>query len=138
MKSAHLALNDNHRRALRSAFKLVERTLEEFERLMEQAGREHTGLNGNASQAVREKIMASRALLSSIRERLGVDEPARVDPVWSIRVGVSRMWEMLEDCKSARIRGYGEVPEDSRGELDSQIQALIDSLEEIARAADGE
>ncbi|RMD94254.1 MAG: hypothetical protein D6813_02575 [Calditrichaeota bacterium] len=131
-------LNENHRRALRVALREVERALEEFERLLDQTEKEKKSdadVGSDRVAAVRAKIEATRGLLNGIRLHLGVSENRPTDPWWAIRVGVSRLWEMLEDCKSERMRGYGEVPQASKEALDHHIQQLIDALEEISKTA---
>ncbi|MCI0698626.1 hypothetical protein L0337_42335 [candidate division KSB1 bacterium] len=57
------------------------------------------------------------------------------DPTWAIQVGVASLWEILEDCKSEPQRGYGEVPEATKLALDTEVQNLINALQNIAAAA---
>ncbi|MFQ5706325.1 MAG: hypothetical protein ACE5HO_02695, partial [bacterium] len=131
-----IELNENHRRALSSALREVERSIDGFEHLVESARAERAteALDAGKVLALVQSIELARQVLQKARSVLGVSDKKRVDPVWVIRVGVSRLWEVLEDCKSEQMRGYGEVPEASRQGLDEQIQALIDALQAIDRS----
>ncbi len=127
-----IELNDNHRRALSSVLQIVEQTLNDFTQIIANAQ-----LPAERSQAVLQKIAGARQKVKEFRSRFKIPNPRRRDPVWAIQVRVSRLWEMLEDCKSEPLRGYGEVPKDTKSALDTEVQNLINLFESIAAAARG-
>ncbi len=130
---ARMKLNSNHRRALAAAVREIERSLARFERSLSAAPAAHR----RATSAALEKINDLRALLAAFREEAEIPAESPPDPWWEIRVGVARLWEMLEDCRPGPMDSYGPVPAESRSQLDSRLDELIQELEELSRIAAG-
>jgi len=131
---ASFEINDNHRRALASALQHVERTLKEFVRLVAEA---QSRLPAEQTQELTRRIAIAQQQVKGFRLRFKLPEKRQRDPRWAIQVGVASLWEILEDCKSEPLRGYGEVPADTQPALDKEVQNLIDALQNIAAAARG-
>jgi hypothetical protein len=129
-------LNDNHRRHLGSAMHILRRMLDDFIRIVDENRRSKSHA---FSEDQTKRLIANIAITNQIIDHLYVlfklPTPREPAPDWSIQVGVARMWEMLEDCKSEKLRGYGDVPQTSISILDDEIQKLIDFIENIAETA---
>ena len=126
-----MKLNSNHRRALAAALHEIERSLERFERSLSAAPVAHR----TETSAALAKINDLRALLAAFREEAEIPAESPPDPWWGIRVGVARLWEMLEDCRPGPMDGYGAVPSESRNELDRRLDELMQGLQELSRIA---
>jgi len=134
-----VTINANHRRALTAAMQSVQRALDEFVRLI--ADDAHSALPQIGVERARQltmRIDSARQQLRAFCRLFDIPMQKQRDPSWAIQVGVSSLWEILEDCKSEPMRGYGDVPETTKPILDAQIQSVIDVLESIAAAARGE
>ncbi len=134
-----VAINANHRRALAAAMQSVQRALDEFVRLIaDDAHSAQPQIDAERAQQLTRRINSARHQLQAFCRLFDIPMQKQRDPSWAIQVGVSSLWEILEDCKSEPMRGYGEVPEATKPILDEQIQAVIDVLENIAATARGE
>lgn len=133
---SEIYLNENHRRSLASALRQVERSLESFTHQLANIPYETPGKNAEVIARTQQRINETLRLVNELRERFGIDDERRADPLWSIRVGVSLLWEMLEDCKSSQLKGYGELPPNSQFLLDRDLEELIRSLNEIAHSVE--
>lgn len=133
MKQNGFDINNDHRRVLGSALKITERTLNEFVLLIKSAlDSAITPLSPQRASMMLRKIEDVRKQIRDFRSLFNIHTQRQSDPIWTLRVGSARMWEMLEDCKSASLRGYGEVSASSRATLDGKIQNLIDLIQSIA------
>lgn len=81
------------------------------------------------------RIAVAKQQVKDFRAQFKIQERQKRDPAWAIQVGVASLWEILEDCKSEPLRGYGEVPAATKPALDKEVQNLIDALQNIAAAA---
>lgn len=132
-------INPNHRRSLTSAMQTVQRVLNEFAQLIDEESRsDQIQIDAKKAQELNKRIGAARQQLRAFCELFDIPMKRERDSLWAIQVGVASLWEILEDCKSEPMRGYGKVPEATRPVLDAEIQSLIDVLENIAAAARGE
>jgi hypothetical protein len=86
--------------------------------------------SGKINEALK-RITAAQQQVRTLKTRLNLPSRQETDPAWAIQVGVARVWEILEDCKSRALRGYGELPEATKPVLDGEIQSLIDAVKEI-------
>ena len=137
MESAEIS--DNHRRAMASAMHHVENMLREFVQLIDESARDGSPqLPAEKRQELLARIAAARQHVDDMRTRFKIPARRPRDPSWAIQVGVAHLWEMLEDCKSEPMRGYGEVPEATKPILDAEVQRLIDVLQNLAAAARGD
>lgn len=126
-------LNENHRRALGAALKQVERTLDEFVRLLRsEEQRRPPASSPSQLQAVLEAILDVQERIGAFRWRFTIPASPPRDLLWTIQVGASHLWEILEDCKAEKLRGYGEVPHAVQPALDGHVQDLIEAVERLA------
>lgn len=131
-----ITLNENHRRALKSAFLQVERSLKSFTTQLADMKRQNNGANSMQVSRAQQKIAATERLLKELKIQFKINAERHVNPFWSIRVGVTLLWEILEDCKSKQLKGYGELTRESQVVLDGYLEQLIQSLNEIAQAVE--
>lgn len=133
---ASFEINNNHRRALESALNHVEQVLHEFTWLINQSGAQSSSpLPAAQKQDLLARIAMVQQQVDDFRARFKIPARRPRDLAWAIQVGVSRLWEILEDCKADQMRGYGEVPEATKPVLDTEVQKLIEALENIAVTA---
>lgn len=132
MQEEHI--NDNHRRALSAALKIVESRLNEFARIVLSTEDFATGQN----EKLLESIKTAQNRVKRFRQDFNIAEPRRTHPAWLIQTGVAQLWEILEECKAHKLRGYGEVSETAQPVLDEAVSGLIEALREIAAAANAE
>ena len=132
---ASFQINDNHRRALEAALHQVEQTLDAIVQLVHEAGPGSQALPAKQKQELLEKIAVARKQAETFRVQFKIPKKRPRDLAWKIQIGVSRLWEILEDCKADKIRGYGEVPTATKPTLDAEVQQLIRALQNIAAAA---
>ena len=132
-------INDNHRRSLTVAMQVVLRTLDEFVQLVARDGYSvQPAIDKKRAQELMERIETAKSQLRAFCRLFDLHIEKRRDTLWAIQVGVASLWEILEDCKSEPMRGYGEVPQATKPILDAEIRSLIDVLENIAAVARGE
>lgn len=133
---ASFEINDNHRRALASSLQHVERTLKEFVQLVNEVGWHNSQqLSATQTQELLKRIAVAQKQVDDFRAHFKLPENRRRDASWAIQVGVAHLWEVLEDCKSEPLRGYGQIPEATKPALNEEVQNLIDALQNIAAAA---
>jgi len=110
--------------------------LEEFAQLVVKASKpSHPHFSAEQAERVLEKIAVAQKQVDYFGQCFDIPASRKPNPSWVIQVGVSQMWEILEDCKSEPMRGYGKVPEATKPILDAEVQRLIDVLQDIADAA---
>jgi len=71
-----------------------------------------------------EQIVRVRRVLKILKEKFHL-EPMETDLRRIVVATASHLWVILEDSKSRRLKGYGEVPEELARELDPLLDELI-------------
>ena len=127
-------LNENHIRVLKSGFDEMENALNKFLELLKANSCKRSDSSGLYD--ITESIESAGNALKSARKKLGISKRKETDPVWAIRAGAARLWEMLEDMKPDNIKGYGEISQDLKPVLNDLINKLLDSVEKISKAAE--
>lgn len=136
MKIDMVEINDNHRRALTSALRMVQNTLREFvEIVVSASGPTDRRFSSQQAKELLKRISQAQQQVASLSTQFKIPAIEETDPAWTISVGVASLWNILEDCKSKRLRGYGEVADSTKPLLDKEIQKLIEVLQEIAAVA---
>jgi hypothetical protein len=81
-----------------------------------------------------ERIEEIKELINCIARELNLEK--RVEETKSrILSAMTIQWVNLEEIKSERLRGYGEVPDGLREFLDPQVDKLMNLVDEICRIA---
>ena len=124
-----MSLNDNQRRTLEVALRLLEVTLDDIDTLLE---RDRDGI----LYAVRTRIPVerteeltrlsaeARALLTDLARKYQLQKQER-DGARTISAQLSSRWESLEDTRPRKLRAYGPVDPALVPELDPPMERLI-------------
>jgi len=138
----HIALSDNHRRAITTTLTLLDERLCEFEQIAH--GREVQSLlyreQNDLSAAERKRLLQEIARAhQTIRE---IRDTLLLEPVVHVlsrqlRGASSSLWETLIETQSKRLRGYGKVPRALAQYLDPNLERLIDCVLTINSVAEG-
>ncbi len=84
---------------------------------------------------IKEQITAIRSLMARTLEDLAI--PPREPRTKALRMITTRLLFMelaLIEAKAKRIRGYGEIPEESGIELDRMVGVILNRVENLRRA----
>ena len=131
-----IEINENHRRVLGSAMRMLRRMLNDFIRIVGEDRRfKRNAFSEEQTKELLKNIETAQCNIARFITQFNLSTKREPAPEWSIQVGVARMWEMLEDCKSKRLKGYGELAEFSRSKIDNNIQNLIDIFNNIGDIA---
>ena len=132
-------LNENHLRVLVSTLRTVGRTLNVITHLIHDANRPNPPrFSTEKTEELLRKIHEARQKADFIQALFNLPSQRIIDPAWEIQADVARMWEMLEDCKSKGLKGYGAVPDELKAFLDLGIQGLSEAIENVASCARSE
>jgi hypothetical protein len=124
------ALNAHQRRCLEVTFRMLEEALDHFGMLLEA-----TPVQGvlyvlnhpytpEEQATLRQRIEDVRGVLRGCQERWNLQvERKTLDTV--IRSRMSVLWADLEDCRSSKLRRYGDVPLALMSEIDATVGQLI-------------
>ena len=138
-----ITLPDPYRRALSSGFSVMEELLFDLLTLVydnPETGvftRKTTSLSLDQRHRLRREIHDILVQLRQIKNELRLQE--RVEsPKSLIMSRSSKVWEILCDLKTDRLRGYGKPPEGLSDYLDTRIDQLLDTLKRIGKVAETE
>ncbi|MDZ7607003.1 MAG: hypothetical protein U5K79_15750 [Cyclobacteriaceae bacterium] len=119
----------NHKRSLTSTLKVVENLLEEVDDLIKKSGKnlcteivkdvDHATLEHNLKT-----IEKARVQIRRMTEKYGI-----VKSTYSLQRIIdykkSKMWEILCDANSKKMKGYGDFPKDAIKDFDEDIDQLM-------------
>ncbi len=133
-----LQVSANHRRAISSTLRLLDRVVCDFDELAR--GRRREGMmfreENDLSSAQRGELASSvsrlRRIMDQMRRRLDL-EPEAVSARTETRAQCAGLWEVLIETSSRYLRGYGQVPPELARYVDARIDGLITELHEIRR-----
>jgi hypothetical protein len=138
-KSPSLGLNPNHKRALSAALREVEEELMTLRRLLLKAEVErlffhiNDDLTQDEKQKLIEKIEFLTNRLGSLKNLFGL-EPGETVQRWIVRATAVYLSIQLEEIKSDRLKGYGEVPSEAKDILDPALNEMILIIREMGSA----
>ncbi len=128
-------LSSNHKRSVSSSIYLIEQLTEDIESSLRNAGDGIMRKNvKDITEEKKDSIMASlkeiRASLKKMAEKyqLAKHEIIQSQYVTARKV---KMWEVLNDTTSKRLKGFGDFPEEYSGEFDEDIRNMIRLVEKI-------
>lgn len=128
-------LPDNHRRSLSSSLIVVEKSLLELEELLQ---KETFACCNVLTRDVDEKIVNenisaiqdAKRFICELSEKYGTKkEELSLQRV--INAKRARIWEILSDTLSKKIKGYGTFPKKHVVEYDGDINKLMELIEKI-------
>jgi len=130
-------LNESQRRAVSASLQLVERAVQEIERLVTSPATSLTSrladdLSADECRAIRTACVQVRTALSIACRRLKAETAARSRRA-EIRGEVATLWAMLEDTKSPALRGYGPLSREASAVVDEALEEISKELQGILR-----
>ncbi len=128
-------LKANHRRSVSSSIRLVENMVEEIEReinnprrlLLTRITHEEEEKDIPRMQSVIKKI---KSQIRYLFEKYDL-KTSELDMQRIINSRKSSMWVILCDTTAAKLKGYGEFPEEYSGEFDADIEKLQKIISEL-------
>lgn len=122
-------LGDNHKRSLTSALVIIEQMLAEVRDIMTNPpGRccyEVTSDLDNSKIDKNLRIIEDALLqICEIKEKYGVDKSYQ-SLQRSVNAKKAKIWEVLCDSKSRKLKGFGSLPTSIAKEFDNDIDKLI-------------
>lgn len=130
-----IKLSENHKRSLSGSMYIVEKLADEFEReLKYKTDLSMLNLAENLSAEEEEKYMASIGLIKEyvayMKKKYSLT-PTKMVYSRVINARRTKMWQILCDTKSKRMRGYGKFPDELSKEYDADIDKLLSIISEI-------
>jgi len=128
-------LSENHRRAVSVSLCIVEELLNEIEKVLNHPpdaslSKMICDISRQEKNGTLENITKAKQWIQELAHKYGLSvKKSYVSRIKSSRK--SKMWEILCDTESERLRGYGEFPPEYSQEFDEDInrlQALINQL----------
>ena len=133
--SDSVKLPKNHLRSVSVSMYLVEKSIDEYEELLKEkkGGVTYEIVNDIDEQEIKsdlEVISGVRKMISKMSEKYGLNR----DITYLSRIRnskKSKMWEILCDTNSKRLKGFGELPNDIGEEVDRDINSIIELVERL-------
>lgn len=123
-------LNDNQRRALSARLAMLDRFFYDVEQLLicDPPRGEMFEVINDLTEYQKENVLSllneGRREIHASRHQLNL--VAKREYVRRMMAGhLSIFWTILEDCRAAKLRGFGEVSPGLTAELDPKIESLI-------------
>ncbi len=131
-------LHEFHARRLESTVGLAEAAIDRTEQLL------RAGQNGvvrkvhdSLSSEVRAELLGRLRELRQALEALAADfalAPHGLDIRQILDAELSTLWVMLENCRPARMKGYGQAFDpQARAALESHVEKLLDAVLSLRR-----
>lgn len=126
-------LPDNHKRALSSTLMLIYKLLSEIEYQLlhhhDNAFKIIDIEDINIKETI-QKINDIKPILLQFKQKYQIEEEITSINQF-IQARKSKMWEVLCDTKSNKLKGRGEFPKDIANEFDHDIEKLLSLIETI-------
>ena len=121
-------LPPNHLRSVSVSIYLVEKTIDELENMLTQL-RQHltyetvNDMEDSEKEKLLQSIKQTRAFIAELMHKYSLNrEVTYMSRILNERK--SRMWEILGDTTSKRMKGYGHLSGETAAELDRDIKKL--------------
>ncbi|NOX84924.1 MAG: hypothetical protein GXO86_02995 [Chlorobi bacterium] len=128
-------LSSNHKRSVSSSIYLIEQLTDEIESALE---RTDDGIMMKLTKDIPEEkkksvVDALKEIRVSLAKMAEKYQLAKHEIVQSQYVSArkAKIWEILNDTTSRRLKGFGDFPEEYAGEFDDDIGNLIRLVENI-------
>lgn len=130
-----IPLSSNHKRSVSSSIYLVEQLTDEIETaLLNTDGKVMRKLTKNISEERKKAILAAlkniRLSLEKIAEKYQLTKNEVLQSHY-VSARKAKMWEVLNDTTTKRLKGFGDFPEKYAEEFDDDIRNLIELVEKI-------
>jgi len=139
LKTPSLGLNPSHKRALGAALREVEEELAYLKRLLfgTEGERLFLHINDDLTQDEKQKLIEKIEFLTnrlvSLKNLFGLEQGERVLR-WNVRGTVVYLSVQLEEIKSNRLEGYGEVAPEDKEILDSKLNEMLSIFRDMKSA----
>ncbi|MBN2175228.1 MAG: hypothetical protein JW731_13925 [Bacteroidales bacterium] len=133
--SAEISLSANHLRSVSVTMYLIEKSIIETEELLLNKSKGVcfeviNDLQEYEVQMMLEKISGLKKLINNLATKYQLKKntsfTSRI-----LQAKYSRMWEILGDTFSKRLKGFGELPDDVASELDSDLNQMMEIIEQL-------
>ena len=130
-----IILSENHRRSVTSSLKIVEELLNEIENVLNHPAngflsKMTVDISKQNKKASFQNITKARQLIQKLFIKYGLSVQYSVmSRFFDSRK--SKIWEILCDTTSTRLRGYGEFPMEHSVEFDNDINQLQELVSQI-------
>jgi len=130
-----IPLSSNHKRSVSSSIYLVEQLAEEIESAIQDTDDEimrklTKDISEEKKKAILDALKNIRLTLEKIAEKYQLAKH-EVDQSHYVSARKVKMWEVLNDTTTKRLKGFGDFPEEYAGEFDDDINNLIELVEKI-------
>jgi hypothetical protein len=135
MKDIEILLHDNHKRSLTSTLMIVEQLLIEIEDLMQRPYNTccFEIKNDIDSDAINQNLKVTTEalkLICQLQKKYNTDK--KVQSLQRIiDTKKTKIWEILHDSKSRRMKGFGDFPQRFIKDYDKDIDDLMAMSEKI-------
>lgn len=135
-----MEISRNHKARLAVSMQVLEDTISDVEELIKSTNRSKImteavhNLSSWEKALILKRIDEIRGLIDYIAQELKLEK--RREETKSQILGVMTIqWVNLEEIKSKRLRGYGEVPDELREFLDPLVDVIMSLVNEICKIA---
>ncbi len=121
-------LPPNHLRSVSASIYLIEKTIDELETMLTQSKPHFSyetvnDIDDSEKEKLLQSIKQTRAFIAELMRKYSLNrEVTYMSRILNARK--SRMWEILGDTTSKRMKGYGKLPCETATELDQDINKL--------------
>ncbi len=135
MKETEIFLHENHKRSLTSTLIVVEQLLNDIEELMKKpyntcCYKIEYDIDDEAVNHNLKIIEESRNLICTLHDKYNTEK--RVQSLQRIiDTKKTKIWEILHDSKSRRMKGFGEFPQKFIKDYDKDIDDLMAISEKL-------
>jgi len=129
-------VSSNHRRTLSVTARTIEKSLDELENIILQAGKQKLTytVRSSYSSDQRQNILGTIAELKDANEEmvksLGLQRELK-DENQILRATATHLWTILIDSTSHGMRGYGMLPQEAAREIDVHVKKLLKILQKL-------
>jgi hypothetical protein len=124
-------LHEYHTRSLEATLSRADDAMNRMERLLLNSGQDgavrkvEDTLSAEARETLLAQLRALRNLLAALAEAFSL-QPHALDIRRVLDAELSTLWVLLEDCRPARMKGYGQqfAPE-ARTALEEHVEQLL-------------
>jgi len=128
-------MNDNHRRNLSSALKVIEKLISEIETGISDTDKGAMfHLSNHMSDSRKREILMQvadiRAFIKVLHSKYNLlSETLNLE--WLIKINQTKMWEILCDINRKRFNNYGHIDVETGSEIESDVEKLLKMIEDF-------
>ncbi len=125
----------NHLRSISVSMCLIEKSIDELESLLTKKKKGFTyevehDIDENKSKHTLEIIGRVKHLIGKISAKYNLKKETTILSR-VLNAKYTKMWEILSDTKSNRLKGYGRLPDNMANEIDEDISSILNLIEQL-------